>query len=307
MQTRAHSGGQEPRVGQRGCGLHIPQPTSTHGNTQGYCTTNALWVCIPDNPVSTGGVYLSLTFHYRVAHRRDSFGCTRWCLGGRGGGGTLRVLGRQLPPPPPPGGLRPTVSWGVGWRPEPRGRPPPPHGWCISHDGMGDTVPATATQSLHQTTHALDSRIVAENFHMNDCCMCITSDQWHTSTVSQKSGLSCQQHSALGVHPWSGYLSRGCLGDEPECVCGGGAGGGGGGWHKALVVGGGGGRDCKRMMDVKRCRRRSGSSGGGGGGTRTHTLPNPLPRLRVAKMWRRSGPHLTPTWRRKFVPAYNRG
>ena len=29
------------------------------------------------------------------------------------------------PPPPPPRGLRPTVSWGGSWRPEPRGRPPP--------------------------------------------------------------------------------------------------------------------------------------------------------------------------------------
>ena len=28
------------------------------------------------------------------------------------------------PPPPPPRGLRPTVSWGGSWRPEPRGRPP---------------------------------------------------------------------------------------------------------------------------------------------------------------------------------------
>ena len=27
-------------------------------------------------------------------------------------------------PPPPPRGLRPTVSWGGSWRPEPRGRPP---------------------------------------------------------------------------------------------------------------------------------------------------------------------------------------
>ena len=35
----------------------------------------------------------------------------------------------QCPPPPPvPRGLRPTVSWGVSWRPEPRGRPPPPPG-----------------------------------------------------------------------------------------------------------------------------------------------------------------------------------
>ena len=30
----------------------------------------------------------------------------------------------QCPPPPPPRGLRPTVSWGGSWRPEPRGRPP---------------------------------------------------------------------------------------------------------------------------------------------------------------------------------------
>ena len=30
----------------------------------------------------------------------------------------------QGPPPPPPRGLRPTVSWGGSWRPEPRGRPP---------------------------------------------------------------------------------------------------------------------------------------------------------------------------------------
>ena len=28
------------------------------------------------------------------------------------------------PPPPPLRGLRPTVSWGGSWRPEPRGRPP---------------------------------------------------------------------------------------------------------------------------------------------------------------------------------------
>ena len=28
------------------------------------------------------------------------------------------------PPPPPPRGLRPTVSWGGSWRPEPRGCPP---------------------------------------------------------------------------------------------------------------------------------------------------------------------------------------
>ena len=27
-------------------------------------------------------------------------------------------------PPPPPRGLRPTVSWGGSWRPDPRGRPP---------------------------------------------------------------------------------------------------------------------------------------------------------------------------------------
>ena len=31
-----------------------------------------------------------------------------------------------LDPPPPPRGLQPTVSWGGSWRPEPRGRPPPP-------------------------------------------------------------------------------------------------------------------------------------------------------------------------------------
>ena len=33
----------------------------------------------------------------------------------------------QMPPPPPPPpsrGLRPTVSWGGSWRPEPRGRTP---------------------------------------------------------------------------------------------------------------------------------------------------------------------------------------
>ena len=36
---------------------------------------------------------------------------------------TPRVLGRQLPPPPPPkGGLRPTLSWGGSWPPEPRSR-----------------------------------------------------------------------------------------------------------------------------------------------------------------------------------------
>ena len=28
--------------------------------------------------------------------------------------------------PPPPRGLLPTDSWGGSWRPEPRGRPPPP-------------------------------------------------------------------------------------------------------------------------------------------------------------------------------------
>ena len=31
------------------------------------------------------------------------------------------------PPPPPPRGLRPTVSWGGSWRPEPRGHPPRGH------------------------------------------------------------------------------------------------------------------------------------------------------------------------------------
>ena len=41
------------------------------------------------------------------------------------GRATPRVLGRQLTPPPPRG-LRPTVSWGGSWRPEPRGPPPPP-------------------------------------------------------------------------------------------------------------------------------------------------------------------------------------
>ena len=46
---------------------------------------------------------------------------------GGGGGATPRVLGRQLPlpPPSPRRGLRPTVSWGGSWRPEPRGLPPP--------------------------------------------------------------------------------------------------------------------------------------------------------------------------------------
>ena len=32
------------------------------------------------------------------------------------------------PPPPPPRGLRPIVSWGSSWRPEPRSPPPPPPG-----------------------------------------------------------------------------------------------------------------------------------------------------------------------------------
>ena len=43
-----------------------------------------------------------------------------YCPRGGGGGATPRVPGRQ----PPKRGLRPTVSWGGSWRPEPRGRPP---------------------------------------------------------------------------------------------------------------------------------------------------------------------------------------
>ena len=65
-----------------------------------------------------------------------------------GGGGRLRgSWGANYPcppPPPPPRGLRPTVSWGGSWRPEPRGRPPPvivaplvpnskPEGPCTAH------------------------------------------------------------------------------------------------------------------------------------------------------------------------------
>ena len=41
------------------------------------------------------------------------------------------------PPPPPPRGLRPTVSWGGSWRPEPRGRPPLGFPWCPSIRASG--------------------------------------------------------------------------------------------------------------------------------------------------------------------------
>ena len=43
------------------------------------------------------------------------------------GGGDSAGPGTPTTPPPPPRGLRPTVSWGGSWRPEPRGRPPPCH------------------------------------------------------------------------------------------------------------------------------------------------------------------------------------
>ena len=45
-------------------------------------------------------------------------------------------------PPPPPRGLRPAVSWGVSWRPEPRGPPPPPGTLPHRSRAAGSRTPA---------------------------------------------------------------------------------------------------------------------------------------------------------------------
>ena len=52
------------------------------------------------------------------------------------------------PPPPPPRGLRPTVSRGGSWRPEPRGRPPRVREMPKRRSGC-DAGPATAAAADH--------------------------------------------------------------------------------------------------------------------------------------------------------------
>ena len=58
----------------------------------------------------------------------------------------------QIPPPPPPKGLRPTVSWGVSWRPEPTGRPPPP--WLRPSGARHNAVKTYSPCMLNVTCRA---------------------------------------------------------------------------------------------------------------------------------------------------------
>ena len=58
----------------------------------------------------------------------------------------LPLLDPPPPIPPPPRGLRPTVSWGGSWRPEPRGRPPPGQAPIApENDFLPDVVMETAS------------------------------------------------------------------------------------------------------------------------------------------------------------------
>ena len=56
---------------------------------------------------------------------------------------SLNPRSNAPPPPPPPRGLRPTVSWGGSWRPEPRGRPPP----VVASPG---TIPVVSGRGSHK-------------------------------------------------------------------------------------------------------------------------------------------------------------
>ena len=75
---------------------------------------------------------------------------------------------------PPPRGLRPTVSWGGSWRPEPRGRPPrglrPTHGTfpCLGNVSIPNLLWPTTS---HPVVDAIGGQI--HMFGVQICCILV--------------------------------------------------------------------------------------------------------------------------------------
>ena len=135
------------------------------------------------------------------------------------------------PPPPPPRGLRPTVSWGGSWRPEPRGRPPRGQPPRTSNRQPPQTAnrqpPPSANRQLPTANRHQPPTIVQCCFLGLVSCPCLDHEAesvpvnvrfcWRYKSSSpppqRQPALHCsaplQQHPPSPPRPWAGLHASG--------------------------------------------------------------------------------------------------
>ena len=134
-------------------------------------------------------------------------------MGTAPGGGVSAGPRTPTTPPPPQGGLRPTVSRGGSWRPEPRSPPPPPRGTAPappSNEPLGSVRAPPAPSPRHASAGLLlkgkpqcpSGGVAGQWYCVHDACqrcLAMLSWPWHP----------CEEGVVLAIPPTAPSTPRG--------------------------------------------------------------------------------------------------